>query len=76
MADQDRRRSQAQQLQENELLGELLGAWRQEVIDAMLFEGDPAKREQLWQEQLYLHHLTERLSSELTGILSGRESES
>lgn len=66
----------AAQLQDNALLWELLAGWRQELIDAMLVEGDPVKREQQWHEQLFIYHLTERLSSELTSCISGRESES
>lgn len=67
--------TQAKQLKENPLWREILGAWRQDIIDAMLTEGDPGRRDTLWREQLYLLHLSERVESELDSILTGRESD-
>lgn len=68
------RKSLAQQLKDNPLLGELIGAWRQDLIDAMLTEGRPERRESLWAEQRFIGNLIERLESELSSIIGRRES--
>lgn len=58
------------------ILGEFLGAWRQELIDDMIAEPKRKRREALWLEQSYLERLAESIEIELNSIPSGNGRES